>query len=632
MSAITGIVNFDHAPVDRDLLRRMSAAGADRGPDASGEWVEGSLGFAYRGLWTTLEDGGQEQPLQDRHTGLVILFDGRVDARAELRAACSAAGHPAYTSEDAELVLRAHQVWGEACPKHILGDYAFAIWDPRYRRLFCARDSSGIRPLFYSFAGKGSFRFATGANQLLADPGLPRTVDPLGILDRLYGEGALEPERTPLASIRWLPAAHTLVVDSDGIRVRRYWSLEDVPSQKLGSQEEYAEACSEALQAALRDRLRGCDPVGISLSGGWDSGALFTLWQWMRSRSESLPPPRAFTYYYDYPESDERDDAVFTHVDADHALQGLGEHVVQLGVPERKFVWRAARQQARAVRQSGIRTLITGDGGDFLFLSSPLRPVDLLREGRARAAYDQLRLWAEEAGGPTHEFLWPNLLRPALPILWPRLWKMARRVRSLLWNNSALPYLTPAFQSTLSNWSRAHADEYRRPGQGKPLAAWDKQARLDRLFKMSFPLSTGPDLEGLGQSVPYLDRRVIGTALAALSSEEAPVSSRSLLGKVLEQTAGDRLPGNWAVIDQAMEDGLRGNLRTGNPLFRASTLVELGIVDRDRLGTFLEEYTCGRSDYSDEVWRLAAAEAWASRWLTNETSNGRFSRRSGIMP
>lgn len=631
MSALAGIVNFTGAPVDGALLARMSRAGILRGPDVEGQWSDGGVGFVYRGVWPPGKVWDERQPLSCPETGLTVVLDGRVDGRSELSAACAAAGHPPRTSSDAELVLRAYQVWGERCPRYIHGDYAFAIWDPARGHLVCARDAIGVRPLYYAHGSDGSFRFATGANQLLSDPRLPRSADAVGLVDFLIDKGSMAPERTPCASVRRLPAAHTLIVNAHGIRTRQYWSLED-EMDGASATADYADACAHALQLAIRDRLRGEDPVGLLLSGGWDSGAIFALWQWMRSRGESLPPPWTTTNYWEYPEADERDDVrallhrwpaegAFVRIPVGGVTVGLEQHVNELGMPEIDILWPWARERWAAMRAAGIRAVLTGYAGNTVLQSSFLLPVDWLRARRIRAALAQLQIWSNELGGrPVRHLLWPHLIKPILPLLVPRLWAEGRRARrTFSTTRSGLPYFTNTANRHISELIQSREVEHRRAAAGRSLTEWSTLAAVQRDQRKLFSLPPALDLEGVVASDPYLDRRVLRVALPALIGQTSPASSRALLAAVLERTAGHRLPGNYWSIAGWANDTLKADLRADPTLFASSTLIELGIVDRDRLRHFLTEYASGMEDYSIPLFTLVSLEAWARCWLANRS-------------
>src|SRR3990167_8666785 len=128
MSGIAGIFHLDGRPADPALLHRMTEAMAHRGPDGAGHWSDGPVALGHRMLWTTPEALQEKQPLTDELGDLCLTLDGRVDNREELRQALEAGGLHLRTDTDAELVLRAYERWGEECPAHLIGDFAFALW------------------------------------------------------------------------------------------------------------------------------------------------------------------------------------------------------------------------------------------------------------------------------------------------------------------------------------------------------------------------------------------------------------------------------------------------------------------------------------------------------------------------
>src|SRR5262245_1759028 len=154
MSGIAGIFNVDGAPVDRRLIDRMTAFLRFRGPAASRVWTDGPLALGHTLLPTTDEAEREQQPCSiDGRTWIVA--DARVGARTALRAGLSGRGRRGLDgATDPELILHAYGEWGEACVEHLLGDFAFAIWDGARRRLFCARDHLGVRPFFYAHIGR----------------------------------------------------------------------------------------------------------------------------------------------------------------------------------------------------------------------------------------------------------------------------------------------------------------------------------------------------------------------------------------------------------------------------------------------------------------------------------------------
>ena len=146
--------NLDGRPADPRVVGRMLNSMRHRGPDGQASLVDGAVALGHARLCATEESIREHQPLRDESAKLAMVFDGRVDNRAELKDALMAAGMPPHDDTDAELVLRAYQCWGEESPARILGDFAYVIWDGARRRLFCARDPLGVKPLYYHLDAK----------------------------------------------------------------------------------------------------------------------------------------------------------------------------------------------------------------------------------------------------------------------------------------------------------------------------------------------------------------------------------------------------------------------------------------------------------------------------------------------
>ena len=118
------------------------------------------------------------QLLEDIHD-LAIVADARVDNREELIRILISKGYiQEKNPTDADLILAAYDCWKESCPEYIIGDFAFAIWDQSFRRLFAARDRKGWRTLHYRFQ-HSCFQWATEASQILEDPAFPIQINEL---------------------------------------------------------------------------------------------------------------------------------------------------------------------------------------------------------------------------------------------------------------------------------------------------------------------------------------------------------------------------------------------------------------------------------------------------------------------
>src|ERR1051326_1409360 len=304
MSGIAGILNLDGAPVDRSLLSRMTNFMTFRGPDAQQIWLQGNIGLGHALLRTTEESEDERQP---------FTLDGQVwiDADARLDAQCDLieklAARDKYVKPgltDSELLLRAYRVWGEDCVEHLLGDFAFAVWDGARQRLFCARDHLGVRPFFYAHVGQ-TVIFSNTLDCLRQHPAVSDKLNDLAIADFLLFERNQEPGTTSFADIQRIPPAHKLTWFATRQRMSRYWTLPIDEPIYFKRAEDYTDRFKELLNQAVSDRLR-TNKIVICMSGGLDSPTLAaTACKILRSRS-SDSEVRAFTTVVDGMDGNER--------------------------------------------------------------------------------------------------------------------------------------------------------------------------------------------------------------------------------------------------------------------------------------------------------------------------------------
>ncbi len=275
MCGIAGILDLSLRKIER-LPRRLEVMAelmAHRGPDGQGVWMatSGAVGLAHRRLAIIdLSDTGR-QPMADP-TGAVVTYNGEIYNYVELRRALAA--HWDYRStSDTEVLLSAYARWGVDCLSELRGMFAFALWDEKRRRLFCARDRFGIKPFYYAVVG-GQLVFASEAKALL--PFLPAIeTDAAALAEYLtfqYGIG----EHTLFKGINRLPPGHALLAENGEIKVWRYWDV-TYEIDFDHSPGYFERRLVELLNESVALHLRADVPVGSYLSGGLDSSLVATL-------------------------------------------------------------------------------------------------------------------------------------------------------------------------------------------------------------------------------------------------------------------------------------------------------------------------------------------------------------------
>jgi asparagine synthase (glutamine-hydrolysing) len=229
MCGIVGIVS-NTPQTQRAWLTIGRDAMTHRGPDDAGEWwsTDGRVGLAQRRLAIIDLSPAGHQPMHDASGTLTIVFNGEIYNFADLRDELISKGHGFRSNSDTEVIVAAYREWGTECLARFNGMFAFALFDARHQTVFLARDRAGEKPLFYHQAG-GVLRFASELKALLADPALPRRIDPTA-LDCYLAMGYVPGERCMLQGFNKLPPAHALLFDlqTGQAKIWRYWQLPEL--------------------------------------------------------------------------------------------------------------------------------------------------------------------------------------------------------------------------------------------------------------------------------------------------------------------------------------------------------------------------------------------------------------------
>ncbi|GAA0600905.1 asparagine synthase (glutamine-hydrolyzing) [Caenispirillum bisanense] len=247
---------------------------AHRGPDGSGAWTNpgGACGLAHRRLAIIDLTPAAAQPMEAAN-GTTIAFNGEIYNHVELRERYAGAGWSFRSRSDTECILAAYDRHGTDCVHELRGMFAFALWDERRRRLFCARDRFGIKPFYYTVAD-GVLYFASEAKALL--PFLPEIdTDPSALAEYMTFQYTIG-EHTLFKGIRQLMPGHALMVEDDTVRVWRYWDVRyevDFDHSPPYFQNRLVELVEDSLSLHLRSDV----PVGAYISGGIDSSLIALL-------------------------------------------------------------------------------------------------------------------------------------------------------------------------------------------------------------------------------------------------------------------------------------------------------------------------------------------------------------------
>lgn len=367
------------------VLSLMIGAIAHRGPDENGIFVDQTAGLGHMRLSIVgLEDG--QQPMKNVRGDLIISYNGEVFNYVELRDDLIAQGHVFQTSSDTEVILHLYEELGPDCVKKLNGDFAFAIWDQRRRRMMLARDRMGVRPLFYTWH-KGTIFFASEAKSLLTVPGIEADID-IYALDQIFTLWAPIAPRTIFRNIFELQPAHFLLLEAETFKTVPYWQLQ-YPDRGSAtsprSEDHVAEELLHLLTDATRIRLRADVPVGSYLSGGLDSSAVSAI-------AAKIVPDRLRTFSIGF-ESAEHDETAFQMqmveaLGTNHSALTCSTNDIANIFPSviahtERPVLRTAPAPlyllSRLASSEGYKVVLTGEGADEVFAG-----YDLFREAKVR--------------------------------------------------------------------------------------------------------------------------------------------------------------------------------------------------------------------------------------------------------
>jgi asparagine synthase (glutamine-hydrolysing) len=619
MSGIAGICHVDGRPAERASLERMTAPIAHRGPDGIGYWTAGAVGFAHLALHTTPESAGGQQPLFRADERLCVTLDGRIDNREELRTAFRGSGIALRDDTDADLVLRAYERWREDCPRHLIGDYAFAIWDAAEQTLFCARDLIGLRPFYYRFDGR-VLAFASEIPPLLETPGCRRELN-LGMLAEYLCDAHVSVDETLYREILRLPPGHRLRFKAGVLRVERCVEVDPALTIRCGSDEEYAERFLELFREAVRCRLRTQAPAAIFLSGGLDSSAILAMSASLnRDSAVAAGHHAAYHLQINRREANERE-----FVD-ELAAMWPGRYLIVDGaaalaartagdpprdtLPAEEVIppWEKLHAAARA---DGCRVVLWGYGADETLTGNPAHCADLLRRlqlGRLirRVRHDIAvhRHWETSIG-------WRAIARWCLEPLFPM---GARAALRRVLRREVPRWFTPEFARAIDFPDRlgrrmdvpafrtlAQREIYASLFGGYRISTTEICGRQDARFGME------------GRS-PFFDRRLVEFTLALPEDQRWRDAQTKF---VLRTAMQDLLPyslrqrptkGTYTQLFREMIDRQWAGAEVGS-----MQLVMEGYVDGEKLSELYGRYSHGDESAISSLGSVLSVE----RWLKN---------------
>ncbi len=367
----------------------------------------------------------------------------RIDNRQELGHLLALDAQTLQETSDTRLVLEAYQHWGTQCVSRLLGDFAFAIWEPYSQSLFMARDPLGVKNLCF-LQNPSCFAVASEMEHLLAFCGGITEINQVKLAEYL-ADFYYDQQESFFEGIQYLPPAHALRVTRQETKQWCYWKVDPELSLQYPSDEAYAEHFKDLLGKCVNDRLRSVGPVGISMSGGLDSSSVAALASQIIPESPSNPGYlHSYSYAFEHLKScDER--AYITHLveafplvakyvfcDDEWTLRDLSTWPIYREYPTNDPYPRLPQRVMQAAQADGIKLLLTGYFGDVLFIGQSYWLADMIRFGKIdliKKSFSHVRGIRSQAN-----LLFRSGLIPLLPRAWKniyRTWQKSPETHSL---------------------------------------------------------------------------------------------------------------------------------------------------------------------------------------------------------
>jgi asparagine synthase (glutamine-hydrolysing) len=347
-----------------------------------------NLAFGHRRLSVLDLSAAGHGPMSYLDGQLWTTYNGEVYNYVELREELKGKGYSFRSGTDTEVILAAYAEWGLACLHHFNGMWAFAIWDQRQHRLFCARDRFGIKPFHFYWDGQ-LFVFASEIKALLAHPAILNRPNDAIIYDYLALGSLGHTDETFFEGIKCLQPSHYLLIDLEQCRLEIgcWWDVHVDTSLNRNESEndrDLAVQFRELLIDAVRLRLRSDVPIGTCLSGGLDSSSIVSAANYLLLEERAVPQKlvgnkqKTFSACFDDPAIDERpyiDQVIqFTGAESNQVFPqgagGLWDDLEQLvWFQEEPFGSTSIYSQwnvMRLARQRDVTVLLDGQGGDEL--------------------------------------------------------------------------------------------------------------------------------------------------------------------------------------------------------------------------------------------------------------------------
>jgi len=633
MCGIVGFIDFKKQSSET-ILNACTDELIHRGPDGRGVTFfnreAGQVGLGHRRLSIIDLSDAAGQPMQ--YEGLWIVFNGEIYNYKEIKEELLLVGHQFKAHSDTEVILHAWQQWGEAMLPRFIGMFAFVIYDTHKESLFCCRDRAGVKP-FYYYWENDLFLFSSELKGMMKHPAFKKEID-LDALSAYMQFGYVPTPYCIFENCYKLKPGHYLKLDvkTKFFTTHQYWNVYDAynkPVLEIGFEEAVTET-EKLLTNAFQYRMVSDVPVGVFLSGGYDSSCVTAILQ--KNNTEKI---KTFTIGVPDAGLNEAPYAkeIAKHLGTDHTEYYCTQKEALEIVPELPFYYDEPFADSSAipttlvsrVARKQVTVALSADAGDEIFAGYN-RYDYMMRYGKKMA---QLPASIRKLAAATMDLI------PAdrVPILRKKYEFHTRyeKVKSFLKNNSEKNILV----SLTRHMTDEEINKLFKKKVKKIETAFDSselQAErftiLDYIMAVDYQTYLVDDIlqkvDRAGMSVslegrePFLDHRIIEWA-AQLPSHfkydkgKKKIILKEIVHKYIPKQIMDRPKMGFGI---PLQHWLTQELKPFvDQLFDEQYIETQGIFNNEEIQRLRNSFYNGRVERVEKIWFILMFQMWYERWM-----------------
>ena len=450
MCGIAGVFNISGEAASLDIVKKMGAAIAHRGPDGDGYFVEDNIAFAHRRLAILDLSNNGAQPMHSKNGNWVIIFNGCIYNYIELKQDLLTKGYSFSSSSDTEVIVEGLAAYGTSFFEKMDGMFAIAAWNKQEKKLYLTRDRYGIKPLYYWFTGK-VMAFASEIKAILEHPQFKTELN-FDALNEYFTFQNLFTFQTLFKGVYMVPPANTVTISTSTEEVlhKSWWDYNFTETDNKMSFEDAVDETGRLFKKAVAKQMVSDVPIGSYLSGGMDSGSITAI------ASRHVKRLSTFTCGFDMSEVtgveanyDERRDAelMANYFKTEHFEQVINAGDLKWSLPrvvyhleDLKVGMSYPNYYISRLASKFVKVCLQGTGGDELYGGYPWRYYRVFNSLNQKDYFDEYyNFWQRLVPDKSKTELFTPLVTSSInDLLEPR--KIFEKVFTF---NSSLKYDTP---------------------------------------------------------------------------------------------------------------------------------------------------------------------------------------------